>query len=48
MTTRPAYSAPYLTFDFVGSSEAVEILLNHAHVGVGYDFSLQLMESLTM
>ncbi|HID5691702.1 TPA: hypothetical protein ACXETQ_005520 [Klebsiella pneumoniae] len=38
MTTRPAYSAPYLTFDFVGSSEAVEILLNHAHVGVGYDF----------
>ncbi|MEP9876212.1 hypothetical protein [Klebsiella sp. GW_Kp182] len=38
MTTRPAYSAPYLTFDFVGDSEAVEILLNHAHVGVGYDY----------
>lgn len=38
MTTRPAYSAPYLTFDFVGDAGAVEILLNHAHVGVGYDY----------
>jgi hypothetical protein len=38
MTTRPAYSAPYLTFDFVGDDESVEILLNHAHVGVGYDY----------
>ncbi|MDZ0185193.1 hypothetical protein [Klebsiella quasipneumoniae] len=38
MTIRPAYSAPYLTFDFVGNAEAVEMLLNHAHVGVGYDY----------
>ncbi|MBZ7735739.1 hypothetical protein FML36_28060 [Klebsiella pneumoniae] len=38
MTTRPAYSAPYLTFDFVGDDESVEILLNHAHVGVGFDY----------
>lgn len=38
MTTRPGYSAPYLTFDFVGDGDVVELLLNHAHVGVGYDY----------
>ncbi len=38
LTTRPAYSAPFLSFDFCGDREAVETLLTLAHVGVGYDY----------
>lgn len=38
LTSRPSYSAPYLTFDFVGNADAVEKLLTLAHVGVGYDY----------
>lgn len=38
LITRPAYSAPYLSFDFVGDPDAVEKLLTLTHVGVGYDY----------
>ncbi|HGN8926113.1 TPA: hypothetical protein ACK1K0_004171 [Klebsiella pneumoniae] len=38
LTSRPAYSAPYLTFDFAGDADAVEKLLTLTHVGVGYDY----------
>lgn len=38
LITRPGYSAPFLSFDFVGVADTVEHLLSQAHVGVGYDF----------
>lgn len=38
LTSRPAYSAPFMSFDFLGDADAVERLLTLAHVGVGYDF----------
>lgn len=37
-TSRPAYAAPWYSFDFVGVRESVLRLLTLAHVGIGYDF----------
>lgn len=38
LTSRPAYAAPWYSFDFVGVRESVLRLLTLAHVGIGYDF----------
>lgn len=37
LTSRPAYTAPWYTFDFFGVRDAVLRLLTTAFVGVGYD-----------
>ncbi|HAV1239715.1 TPA: hypothetical protein JGU28_004493 [Salmonella enterica] len=38
LTSRPAYAAPWYSFDFFGAEEPVQHLLTQAHVGIGYDF----------
>ncbi|WP_071603879.1 hypothetical protein [Dickeya sp. NCPPB 3274] len=38
LTSRPAYSAPFFVFDFMGDKNAVLKLVTMTHVGVGYDF----------
>ncbi|ELW2865789.1 hypothetical protein QMI71_004167 [Salmonella enterica] len=38
LTSRPAYTAPYYSFDFFGDRDTVLRLLTTAFVGVGYDF----------
>lgn len=37
MTQRPAYSAPFVVFDFFGDKNSIENYLKNSHLGIGYD-----------
>ena len=37
LTTRLSYNAKYCIFDAVGDKEAISVLLNNTHFGIGYD-----------